>query len=88
MTELQKQAIRKLSKCTMMPGTWEKRFCRDMAAKLYNDEQTNVPVTLTAKQDAALVALVHRFRRQHKACECAVCMRERAAIAAQGALEL
>ncbi len=60
MTEDQILVAQALERCTMLPGSFEKRFVRDMAAR----SRLREPQALTDKQASLLVALRHRFRRQ------------------------
>lgn len=54
--------IRRLAKCTFYPGSWPKRFVRDMAARAEAEDWYAVP--LTPRQAAALVKVAHHYRRQ------------------------
>lgn len=49
--------ISALSKCTFLPGSWDKRFARDMAGLFPGGD-------LTEKQRANVLRLVHKYRRQ------------------------
>lgn len=57
MTPRQKAIIRDLSRCTFLPGSFEKRFVRDMATKPDDYE-------LSEKQAAFLDKTHHRYREQ------------------------
>lgn len=56
--DLEKRAARTLARCVMVPGTWDKRFSRDLNQRL----QTGG--TLTEKQRHWLWTLVQKYRRQ------------------------
>ncbi len=47
-----------LAKCTFLPGSWDKRFARDMAAA------AKISADLTTKQAAHVLRLGHKYRRQ------------------------
>jgi hypothetical protein len=49
---------RALAGCSFTPGTWDKRFARDLAAQLRATEQ------ITQAQAENLRRMVHRYRRQ------------------------
>lgn len=57
MTSRQKAIIRDLNRCTFLPGSYEKRFVRDMATKPDDYE-------LSEKQAAFLDKVHHRYREQ------------------------
>lgn len=59
-TELQQLRARALAQCTMMPGSWEKRFARDMASIAAARPESN----LSPKQMEWITKLSWRFRRQ------------------------
>ena len=59
MTEQEKDAALALSKCTFLPGSFEKRFARDMAS-IVNGEMPQI----TPKQKIYLWRLTYKFRRQ------------------------
>jgi len=54
-------AIAALDRCTYLPGSFEKRFARDMAA-LYKQDNPQI----TGRQRAWLWKQVYRYRRQIK----------------------
>lgn len=58
MTDLEAERIRALSRCTMLPGSYEKRFVRDLSVR------DPVTTSLTEKQAALVESLAWRFRRQ------------------------
>lgn len=60
MTAEQIEFAAKLSRCTFLPGSYDKRFVRDMHAIAENKPEQE----LTEKQDAYLRTLMHRYRRQ------------------------
>lgn len=60
MNETQKKRIAALRGVTMLPGIPEKRFVRDMAARV--DAGNDAP--LTAKQDTWLSDLCWKYRKQ------------------------
>lgn len=60
MTELQRLRAHALAQCTMCPGSWEKRFARDMASIA----TANPSQPLTPKQVEWISKLSWRFRRQ------------------------
>lgn len=49
--------IQKLNSCTMLPGSWDKRFIRDLAAKPTDFQ-------LTDRQEYHLKRLAYKYRRQ------------------------
>lgn len=60
MTALQQLRAKSLAACTMCPGSWEKRFSRDMASIA----TARPEMILTSKQIEWLNKLSWRFRRQ------------------------
>lgn len=78
MTDLERTQADSLSGCTFLPGSWDKRFVRDMAA-IARDRPTQ---SITEKQAAWLDELGHRYRKQLNRClakePCALCQNERA----------
>lgn len=62
MTEKQKEKIFDLAGCNFVPGCFDKRFVRDMAAKARSD----LGFDLSAQQAACLDTMHHRYRRQIK----------------------
>jgi hypothetical protein len=71
MTPEQLRAITLLSRCTFLPGSYDKRFVRSMRQMSEAPE----PIPLTEKQDALLWVMVHRYRRQHGQCTCLDCLK-------------
>ena len=57
MTADQRDKLDRLGRCVMLPGSWDKRFVRDLKAKPDDYE-------LSEKQADALASLWHRYRRQ------------------------
>lgn len=57
MTDQQAEWIGQLSRCRFQPGSWDRRFVRDLAS--FPREQE-----LTEKQAAALARLAWRYRKQ------------------------
>ena len=57
MTDEHYQLLQRLVDCTFLPGSWEKRFVRDLSAETKDYE-------LTAKQLAQVERLHYRYRRQ------------------------
>jgi hypothetical protein len=57
MTPAQRETLRLLARCTMMPGGWDKRFVANLAAKPDDYE-------LSPRQAEWVVALGYRYRRQ------------------------
>jgi hypothetical protein len=57
MTPEQHQALQRLARCRILPGSWDKRFIRGLAS---------MPVehVLTARQAEVLDKLTHKYRRQ------------------------
>ena len=49
---------RALAACTFPPGSWDKRFARDMAARSTTD------LGFTERQRVHLLRLAHKYRRQ------------------------
>lgn len=56
LTDDQKKAIASLARCTFLPGSFEKRFARDMASQ--------VEEGLTPKQYAFARDLIFKYRKQ------------------------
>jgi hypothetical protein len=54
MTELERSLAQALARCIFLPGSWDKRFAHDMAAR------SNV----TEKQAANITRLAWRYRKQ------------------------
>lgn len=48
--------VRALEGCTFLPGSWDKRFVRDMSGKPDS--------AMTSKQKASVLRMVQKFRRQ------------------------
>ena len=60
MTSAERQIALALAGCTFLPGSWQKRFARDMAATA-----THAPDhPLSERQTAWLIRLAHIYRRQ------------------------
>lgn len=57
MNDQQRRWLDQLSGCTFLPGSWDKRFVRDLAG---TDRE------LTAKQAAAIERLAYKYRRQRR----------------------
>jgi len=57
-----KDKIHELTKCTFLPGSWDKRFVRDMMSKDVNK--------LTQKQKEWIDKLHHKYRRQISRLRC------------------
>jgi hypothetical protein len=57
MTDQQQRWIEELSHCSFYPGSWDKRFVRDLAT--FPPEQE-----LSEKQAAALARVAWRYRKQ------------------------
>lgn len=51
---------RHLGRCTFLPGSWDKRFARDIAALAEHSPDKD----LTDRQAAHLLRLTHKYRRQ------------------------
>jgi hypothetical protein len=49
-----------LGNCSFAPGSWDKRFCRSMAAMAKNA----LDIPMTERQRVHLLRLVHKYRRQ------------------------
>ncbi|MGH9594808.1 MAG: hypothetical protein ACRD5L_17085 [Bryobacteraceae bacterium] len=60
MSDLEIRAIARLADCRMRPGSWEKKFVRDLWHLLRRDSK----IELTRKQKLWVWRLVWRFRRQ------------------------
>lgn len=58
MTELDRRAAKALRACVFVPGTWPKRFARDMACI------ADTTGMITTKQRLALCRQCWRYRRQ------------------------
>lgn len=61
MTALEQDAARALGKCTYLPGSFEKRFARDMASHASSESPQ-----ITERQRAWLWKQVYRYRKQIK----------------------
>lgn len=73
----ERRAIRLLSRCTFPVASWDKRFVRDMAAKLQAElEHVENTVELSERQHNCLMEKTHRYRRQHGRCDCMKCLGE------------
>jgi len=59
MTQTEQDMLSQLSRCTFLPGTWEKRFVRN----LHFTARSKNP-TITPKQREWLVEIAHRYRNQ------------------------
>jgi len=59
MTQTEKDMLLGLSKCTFLPGSWEKRFVRN----LHFTARSKKP-TISTKQREWLVEIAHRYRKQ------------------------
>jgi hypothetical protein len=62
MTPDQLTRIRALNACSMLPGSYDKRFARALETKA----AVNPEAALSEKQDAYLSQLIHKYRRQIK----------------------
>lgn len=75
MTKEETKMIAALSKCNFLPGSYQKRFVKDMSYLLaYDDIDNSKP--LSENQHNFLVLLFHKYRNQHLAhemSECPVC---------------
>lgn len=60
MTDIEKSIAINLNKCRYMPGSFEKRFARDMAFVAEN----NPTIDLTEKQREQLYRQLKRYRKQ------------------------
>ena len=60
MTEEERAIAEALSRCTFLPGCWDKRFARDMAA--HAARKPDEPIS--ERQAAHLLRLSHKYRRQ------------------------
>ncbi len=60
MTDEQRKLALRLRRCTFLPGSYEKRFVRAMAAAAKNKPE----LVLTEKQADFLAKVAHRYRRQ------------------------
>lgn len=58
MDDTQRQKVRELARCTFLPGSYQKRFVRDLEARVNED------TPLTEKQAAYLDKLHHMYRNQ------------------------
>ena len=58
-TQTEKDMLLSLSKCTFLPGSWEKRFVRN----LHFTARSKKP-TISPKQREWLVEIAHRYRNQ------------------------
>lgn len=59
MTEDQYAKMQRLACCSMLPGSWDKRFIRNVSAMPIETE-------LSASQAEQVERLWHKYRRQHK----------------------
>jgi hypothetical protein len=59
MTETEKDMLHRLSRCTFLPGSWEKRFVRN----LHFTARSKKP-TISPKQREWLVEIAYRYRNQ------------------------
>lgn len=57
MSEEDYRNLKRLSRCTFLPGSYEKRFVRNMLS-------VSQETVLTSKQKDYLNHLVHRYRKQ------------------------
>lgn len=57
MTEAQSQLIQALTRCSMLPGTFDKRFAHDLAEKPAN-------YALSDRQDEFVRRLAYKYRKQ------------------------
>lgn len=60
MTQTEKEIALALGNCTFLPGSWDKRFARDLAFAAKNSPD----VAFTERQAAHLLRLAHKYRRQ------------------------
>jgi len=60
MTPHQIEVAEALGRCSFLPGTSQKRFCRDMAHLAQHSPDT----ALTEAQDRYLTIMAYRYRRQ------------------------
>ena len=59
MTDAQREMVTALQRCSFLPGSFDKRFVRDVAAQERD---------LTVRQDECLRGLAHKYRRQIGRC--------------------
>lgn len=77
MTPAESLIARSLGGCRFLPASWDKRFCRDMAAIAEHSPD----LEFTERQSTHLIRLVHKYRRQMpvRVIEIALDLSERAA---------
>ena len=67
-TDMHKEMLEALNKCTMLPGSWDKRFCRNLqGARELSERQAN-----------CIEVMYHRYRKQIVGHErlCTVCCKQ------------
>lgn len=69
MTIEQRKMLTILRGCTFLPGSYDKRFVRNISA-LPDDCE------LTENQAMLIPVLFHRYRRQHGKCRCQECRKQ------------
>ncbi len=60
MTEAEARISQALGRCSFLPASWDKRFCRDMAFVAERSRD----VELSEFQNANLLRLAYKYRRQ------------------------
>ncbi len=58
--------LERLSRCTFLPGSWDKRFVRNVWGSVLACEAVNGTPTITTNQAEQVDRLHHRYRRQIK----------------------
>ncbi len=66
LTGLDEVAVASLYSCTFLPGSWNKRFARDVYNVVVDRREVLAMAWLTPKQYACLWRLCWRYRRQIK----------------------
>ena len=59
-----KRLARALHGCSMLPGSWDKRFARNMAEIADADDREPGKYGITQAQKDQLIRLAHKYRRQ------------------------
>ncbi len=65
-TPEQREKLEQLSQCRFLPGSWDKRFVRDLNTSLAVCEASGSAMAISLTQAEQIDRLYHRYRRQIK----------------------
>jgi hypothetical protein len=56
--------LRKLARCSLLPGSWDKRFIKDLHGSLIDGDGTGEVLMISDRQAEMIDKLAHKYRRQ------------------------